>query len=154
MTFSLDGAYFSPSQGSTTGPGLVEGSNQRNPSFPRFTDFDAQRLIEIAAQHPYTCGWMIHRGAHCGMPIFAHKFPAHLREYHGISGMGRNPIYCKWEGCGALVSKESINQHVTEMHLHRSHVTHVCTICGEEFFRKYTLNSHIRTRHPERGVRV
>ena len=99
-----------------------QGSDQSNPSLLSYVDFQdfSQRLIDNAVQHPHTCSWVTHmHDGHCGIPIFAHKFPAHLREYHGISGKGRTPIYCQWVGCGALMNKESINQHVTEMHFIR-----------------------------------
>ena len=147
MTFSLDGAYFSPSQGSTTGPGLAEGSNQSH--FNLLSHEDAQR-IDIAAQQPHTCRW-ITGSTHCGMQISEHKFPAHLRDWHGISGNDKLIVCCQWVGCGTLMKKESITRHVTEMHLHGGHS---CYICGAVFIRKNTLNTHIRVRHPEEEVRV
>ena len=107
MTFSLDGAYFSPSQGSTTGPGLAEGSNQSH--FSLLSHEDAQR-IDIAAQQSHTCRWITH-GTYCGMAISAHKFPAHLRDWHGISGNDKLTVCCQWVGCGTLMNKESITLH-------------------------------------------
>ncbi|KIM56016.1 hypothetical protein SCLCIDRAFT_272391 [Scleroderma citrinum Foug A] len=108
-----------------------------------WSEQDIQQLVDYAAQDPHTCAWVV-GDTYCGLPVLGHMFPTHLRDYHGISGNDRTPFYCQWVGCGALMNKESINRHVTEMHLQ---TRHICPVCGENFSRRYTLNSHMRSKH-------
>ena len=104
---------------------------------------DMQQLIDNAAQDPHTCAWVV-GNTFCGLPVFRHMFPTHLRDDHGITGNDKTQFYCRWVGCGVLMNKESISRHVTEMHLR---TRHICRICGKNFSRKHTLNSHMTSTH-------
>ncbi|KIM64267.1 hypothetical protein SCLCIDRAFT_115761 [Scleroderma citrinum Foug A] len=108
-----------------------------------WTEQDIQQLVDNAAQQPHTCAWVV-GNACCGLPVFRHMFPTHLRDYHGITGSDRTQFQCRWVGCGAVMNKESINRHVMEMHLQ---TRHTCPFCRENFSRRHTLNSHIRSKH-------
>ena len=104
---------------------------------------DIQQLVDNATQEPHICAWVV-VNTYCGLPVFRNMFPAHLQDYHRIMGNDRTQVYCRWVGCSGLVSKASINRHVTEMHLQ---TRHTCRICGKSFSRKYTLDCHIRSKH-------
>ncbi|KIM56806.1 hypothetical protein SCLCIDRAFT_206917 [Scleroderma citrinum Foug A] len=68
-------------------------------------------------------------------------FLDHLRDHHGITpGNSRTQDYCRWAGCGRLMNKSGIYNHVREMHLTRKYT---CHICRRNFIREHNLNAHI-----------
>lgn len=53
----------------------------------------------------------------------------------------KDKVKCTWNGCSALVNKDNLTRHVTEVHERK--IKAVCVGCGREFKRPYQMNEHI-----------
>ncbi|KAG6370722.1 hypothetical protein JVT61DRAFT_4643 [Boletus reticuloceps] len=110
-----------------------------------FTDEDARRLVSIATSpelSAHTCRW-VEGSVRCSATVQGLCFPSHLREYHGIHGIGHRTIgfMCQWEGCSdtSTFSKEGLMKHIQERHLLWKWN---CPNCGTVFMHQVARNAH------------
>ncbi|KAG1799271.1 uncharacterized protein HD556DRAFT_1439677 [Suillus plorans] len=57
------------------------------------------------------------------------------------ANQAKDKVECTWDGCSAVISKDSLTRHVEEVH--EGKIKAVCTGCGREFKRQYQMNEHI-----------
>ncbi|KAG2096356.1 uncharacterized protein F5147DRAFT_778405 [Suillus discolor] len=57
------------------------------------------------------------------------------------TNQAKDRVECTWDGCPALISKDSLTRHVEEVH--EGKIKAVCTGCGRVFKRQYQMNEHI-----------
>ncbi|KAF8553633.1 hypothetical protein OG21DRAFT_1509965 [Imleria badia] len=121
-------------------------TNNYNDGFNHdFTDEDAQRLVSIATSpelSPHTCRW-VEGGVRCSTAVQGLYFSTHLRELHGIQGIGHRSrgFLCQWEGCSdaSPFSKEGLMRHIQERHLLWRWN---CPSCGAVFTHQIPRNDH------------
>ncbi|KAG8215265.1 hypothetical protein J3R82DRAFT_8820 [Butyriboletus roseoflavus] len=107
---------------------------------------DAQRLVSIASSpelNPHTCRWAA-GGVRCGTAVQGIYFPTHLRDAHGIYGVGYRSLgfLCQWENCSdaSTFNKEGLMRHIQEKHLLWRWL---CPSCGAAFTGKVARNTHL-----------
>ncbi|KAN0079992.1 hypothetical protein V8E55_009558 [Tylopilus felleus] len=121
-------------------------TNDYNDGFNHdFTDEDAHRLVSIASSPElsiHTCRW-VESGKRCTATIQGIHFSTHLRDYHGIQGLGFRTIgfVCQWEGCTntSTFNKEGLMKHIQEKHLLWRWN---CPNCGAIFAHQLARNAH------------
>ena len=106
---------------------------------------DAWRLVSIASSPElslHTCRW-VEGGVRCSTVAQGLYFPAHLREHHGIHGIGYHPLgfSCQWEGCSetSTFNREGLMKHIQEIHLLWRWN---CPSCGAVFMHQIARNAH------------
>ncbi|KAG2741908.1 hypothetical protein P692DRAFT_20851013 [Suillus brevipes Sb2] len=89
--------------------------------------------------------WSGPYGLHCNDLIRGYQLSAHIREVHGVHGSDKTRVTCHWHSCNMEFNMESLSRHIAEVHLC---ITYPCDTCGSAFWRRDTLNRHMKIRHP------